>query len=122
MLIKRPSEKVFGSYKADHTVTGRLGDGKWTVQHPDDCECQMIHSVSHAPWVSYDQMKGVLACDHCKASEDAPCPAVRNKVFSKTVKMNVEAIADQIWRWQLRHENCQAETLSGVSPSPSPAE
>jgi hypothetical protein len=117
MLLKTPTEYL-GKRKVDHFIKGKLGSGKFLVEHPDDCECQVIHSVRHAPWVSYDQMHGVLACDHCKAKEDAPCPAVKNKVFSRTVRMNVEAIADQIWRWQLKHENCPAETQSEVSASP----
>ena len=107
MLLKTPIE-FLGKRKVDHFIKGKLGPGKWLVEHPIDCECQVIHSVRHAPHVSYNQMTGVLACDHCKATEDAPCPAVKNKVFSRTVKMNVEAIADQIWRFQLRHEGCQA--------------
>ena len=105
MLIKAPTEYL-GKRKVDHRLKGKLPNGAWLVEHPADCECQMIHSVSHAPWVSYDQMHGYLRCDHCKAEEFAPCPAVKSKVFSRTVKMAVEAIADQIWRWQLKHENC----------------
>lgn len=116
MLIKIPTEPL-GLRKAEHRLKGKLPGGKWLIEHPEDCECRMLHSVKHAPWVSYDQMHGVLACDHCKVTVDLPCPAIKSKVLSRVVKMALDAIEDDIWRFQLIHENCPEPAPPALEPS-----
>lgn len=97
-----------GLRREPHRLGKSVGDGKFHVQHPASCECMMLHSVKHAPWVTYDQMNGVIACDHCKTSVNLPCPAVRDRKASKTVYMDLQALESDLWYFQLKHEACPA--------------
>jgi hypothetical protein len=92
--------------KTPHRIRRKLGEGKYLVEHPSDCECQMVYSVRHAPWVTYDQAHGVVACDHCKTEASMPCPSVRDRVDKRVIYMALDAIEDDLWKFQLKHENC----------------
>lgn len=107
MLIKKTVEK-FGSRREPHKLGRRIVDGRYEVKHPPHCECMMLHSVKHAPWITYDQMDGVIACDHCKTRVDMPCPAIRDRKSTRTIYMDLSALEDDLWKFQLKHENCPA--------------
>lgn len=108
MLIKSRS---LDSYRVPHELGPKTIDGKYSVTHPPNCECQMIYSVNHARWVSYDAMHGIASCARCDTKLDLPLPAVRENWASKRVYMNLAAIEDELWRFQQKHENCPALLL-----------
>lgn len=110
MLVKKTIE-VTGRYAAPHKIMATLPDGKYVVKHPEGCECMMLHSVKHAPWVTYDQMDGVISCDHCKTKVDMPCPAVRDRKSSRTIRMDLLALEDDLFKFQIKHENCPAPAI-----------
>ena len=98
-----------------HELGKKMGGGKYLVTHPPNCECQILYSVSHAPWVSYNVADGVALCSHCHTKLDLPVPAVRESWASKRVRMNLAAIEDDLWNFQRKHESCPA-------PEPPPSD
>lgn len=95
-----------GASRVIHKLGKKIAPGVWNVIHPLNCECQMIHTVAHARWINYNQMDGIAKCDHCGSELSLPCPAVKDRIYSRKVWMDVSAIADDLWVFQLRHENC----------------
>ncbi len=114
----KPEIPIFSAEKKDHRLTKRLGNGKYRVEHPPGCECQLLHTVKHARWITYDQMDGLLSCDHCGLVVDMPCPAIRYRVLSRTVKMDLAALEADLWAFQVKHEGCppKIEELSLNGP------
>lgn len=105
MLIKVNS--IAATDPTPHTLGPKQKNGTYLVQHPaEGCECMIVYSVHHAPWVSYNGMSGRLFCDRCKAEALVPLPAVRENWFSKKVLMNFQAIEDDLFKFQLKHESC----------------
>lgn len=117
MLIKINS--LAGARQLPHELGAKVGNGKYAVQHPEGCECQFIYSVNHARWVSYNGMSGVASCAHCNTQLDLPMPAVRESWFTKRVIMNLRAIEDDLFNFQIRHENCPDPASAGSSLPPS---
>lgn len=101
-----------------HKLGKKIGPGKWNVIHPDGCECQMIYSVNHARWVTYNGITGEATCNHCGTTLDLPMPAVRENWLTKRVFMSLKAIEDDLWAWQQRHENCPPPAAPPQSSTP----
>jgi hypothetical protein len=118
MLIKANS--IAALNPVPHQLGKKTADGKYAVTHPDGCECQMIYTVAHARWVNYDAMHGLATCGHCKAQLELPLPAVRENLWSKRVLMNFRAIENELFRFQIKHENCPdpSQQLAAASSLP----
>lgn len=115
VLIKTPGESIGRSRRKPHRIKGSVGLGRYLVEHPPDCECQMLHSVKHAPWIIYNQMSGDLSCRNCGTTINMPCPSVRDKVNTKTVYMDLKALEDDLWNFQLKHEGCELVKLDNAT-------
>ena len=106
MLIKLGTLGAAG--KAPHRIICKLAPGVYRIEHPEDCECQILWSVEHAHWVSYDMARGRLFCDRCKQDEIVPCPSRQDHLDKNVVFMAPEAVEDDLKNFQLKHENCRA--------------
>ena len=109
-----------------HEIVGKLPDGKYRIAHDDSClgVCNMIYSPQCARWIAYNAMEGIARCNHCHTALELPLPAVRENWFSKRVLLDIKGIEDDLWRFQLKHENCPppAPTAPTTQPdNPSPA-
>ena len=114
MLIKPNS--LAASTPVPHELGNKMGPGKYQVKHPEGCDCQMVYSVNHAKWVSYYGMTGKASCAHCGEELDLPMPAIRENWWSKRVLMNLKAIEDDLFRFQLKHEACPPPASEPVCP------
>lgn len=94
------------NYAVPHELGKRLPGGKYELNHPEGCGCEVIYSVNHAKWISYNAIRGQALCDHCKAVLDLPMPAVRENRWSKRVYMELRGIEDDLWNFQQKHEAC----------------
>lgn len=109
------------SERVPHELGKKRPDGKFHLKHPPNCGCDLVYSVYHAPWVSWNGMSGRAFCDRCKAEKDLPMPAVRENWFSKRVFMDIKGVEDDLWRFQQKHENC-VEPPPSATPESIPAE
>lgn len=107
LLLRADSLEAARRSPTWHELGKRMGDGKYRVNHPPGCECQILYSVAHAPWVSYNVADGIAACSRCGTRLDLPVPAVRESWASKRVRMDLAAVEDDLWNFQRRHEGCQ---------------
>ncbi len=124
MLLRiRPNLEL--ASRIPHRLGKKLPDGSYLLQHPVECECFLLHSLAHAPHVSYNMAYGRLFCDNCKTEEFVPCPAKRVNLFSREIVMDPSAIGGDLKRFQVAHEDCKpsvigsAQTGAGVPGSPS---
>lgn len=105
MLLKFNHPSLETMARVPHRLLHKVGN-MWAVEHPEEgCECMVIHSLRYAPWVGYNQIQGVAACDHCKVEEFMPCPAVRTEQEG-WVMMDVGGIAGDLKRFGDQHQNC----------------
>lgn len=104
MLLKINS--IEAQNKLPHRLGSKNQDGTYQVKHPPGCECQFLYSVNHAKWVSYNAMAGIAYCQRCSVQLPLPMPAYRKNWISKEVFMDLKAIENDLWAFQLKHEGC----------------
>jgi len=97
--------------RTPHTITGTISPGLYTVEHPLNrygvaaCNCFYLHSVAHAPWVTYNIATGNLTCDHCHTTLFLPCPHTKDPI-ENCVYMDMSALEDDLYNFQLKHQEC----------------
>lgn len=116
-MLTKVVEFAMGARPVEHRLGKKIAPGVWRVIHPLNCECQMIHTVRHARWINYNQLEGIIRCDHCSREESLPCPAVRDRILSRRVWMDAKAIARDLWNFQIKHENCPVPPEESPDPN-----
>lgn len=93
--------------------------GPSLVAHDDDCGCDFVRSVRHAPWISYTMYDGTLRCYRCGDAEIIPTPSIRVNTLDKDCKevyMDHDAIVGDLERFKQKHQDC-AEPMETLSTS-----
>ena len=81
--------------------------GATLIEHYDGCGCDLLRSVSYAPWISYNLMDGMLHCDHCDKSEFFPTPSVRGREQGDNYYLDHEAAGDGLNAFKVAHLDCK---------------
>lgn len=92
--------------RVPHRILGKVGPGKYRVEHPEDCGCQYLLSPKSATWVSYDMLHGHITCNHCHTVQDMPCPVYRPRAWARVGYPDIDAISYDLKRFAGYHENC----------------